>query len=45
MDELQSGPLMVKAREDTLWSKRTHGYLWNNEMKDNEFFRETILYE
>jgi hypothetical protein len=51
MDELQSGPLMVKSptrRRFTVelsykcvW--RTHAYMWNNEMKISEVVGETIL--
>ena len=50
MDELQSGPLMVKAltgRRFTDWvilEEWTHAYMWNNEMKINEVVGETILY-
>jgi hypothetical protein len=44
MDELQSGPLMVKSLTGRrFWSERTHAYLRNNEMKDSEFVSETIL--
>jgi hypothetical protein len=51
MDELQSGPLMVKSltgRRFTVelslkcgWT--THAYMWNNEMKISEAVGETIL--
>jgi hypothetical protein len=51
MDELQSGPLMVKALmgghfTDELSLKygwRTHADMWNNEIKINEVVDETIL--
>jgi hypothetical protein len=52
MNELQSGPLMVKsltgrrfAVELSLkYGWRTHDYMWNNDMKINEFFSRTITY-
>jgi hypothetical protein len=51
MDELQSGPLMVKSLMGRcfaidLYFKygwRTHDYMWNNEMKISEVVGETIL--
>jgi hypothetical protein len=51
MDELQSGPLMVKsimgrcfAVELSLkYGWRIHAYIWNNEMKISEDVSETIL--
>jgi hypothetical protein len=51
MDELQSGPLMVKSltgRRFTVelslkYGWRTHACMWNNEMKINEVIGETIL--
>jgi hypothetical protein len=49
MDELQSGPLMVKALTGRLFVvelslKYGYAYMWNNEMKINEFVNRTILY-
>jgi hypothetical protein len=51
MDELQSGPLMVKSlmgRHFTIelslkYGWRTHSYMWINEMKISEVVDETIL--
>jgi hypothetical protein len=51
MDELQSGPLMVKALMGRLfvvelslkYGWRTHAYMWNNEMNINQAVGETIL--
>jgi hypothetical protein len=51
MDELQSGPLMVKAligrhfavELSLKYGWRTHAYMWNNEMKISEVSSETIL--
>jgi hypothetical protein len=48
MDELQSGPLMVKALIGRLFAvelslKYGYAYMWNNEMKINEFVSRTIL--
>ena len=51
MDELQSGPLIVKSlmgrrfMDDLSYKNglRTHGWLWNNEMKIREFVSETTL--
>jgi hypothetical protein len=51
MDELQSGPLMVKSLmgrrfvfEFSLkYGWRTHAYMWNNEMKISEVGSEVIL--
>jgi hypothetical protein len=44
MDELQSGPLMVKALMGRRFVvERTHACMWNNEMKINEVVGETIL--
>jgi hypothetical protein len=44
MDELQSGPLMVKALTRRRFVfERTHACIRNNEMKTNDFFGETIL--
>jgi hypothetical protein len=53
MDELQSGPLMVKSltRRFFVKSKHLSGlvalsviWLWNNVMKINEYESENILY-
>ena len=50
MDELQSGPLMVKALTRRrfadwvileVWLENPY-YLWNNEMNASEFISETI---
>ena len=51
MDELQSGPLMVKSlmgrrfkvELSLKYGWRTHAWMWNNEMKISEFVNETIL--
>ena len=51
MDELQSGPLMVKSLTGICFTVdlsykygwRTHAWLWNNEMKISELVSETIL--
>jgi hypothetical protein len=51
MDELQSGPLMVKAITGRCFMVElslkcvwiTHDYMWNNEMKISEVVGETIL--
>jgi hypothetical protein len=44
MDELQSGPLMVKSLTRRCFVvERNHACMWNNEMNINEFFGETIL--
>jgi hypothetical protein len=44
MDEIQSGPLMVKYLTGRLFVvERTHGWMWNNQMKINEVFGETML--
>ena len=51
MDEIQSGPLMVKAitgrrfvvELSLKYGWRTHASMWNNEMRINEFVSETIL--
>jgi hypothetical protein len=48
MDELQSGPLMVKAltgRRFAVELSLKYGYdsMWNNDMKISEFVNGTIL--
>jgi hypothetical protein len=48
MDELQSGPLMVKAlmgRHFAVELSLKYGYasMWNNELKISEFVSGTIL--
>jgi hypothetical protein len=48
MDELQSGPLMVKSLTGRRFAvelslKYGYAYMWNNEMKINEFVSRTIL--
>jgi hypothetical protein len=51
MDELQSGPLMVKSLTgrrfmvelSLKYGWRTHSYISNNEMKISEVVGETIL--
>ena len=48
MDELQSGPLMVKSLTGRLFVvelslKYGYAYMWNNEMNIIEFFSRTIL--
>ena len=48
MDELQSGPLMVKAVTGRLFVvelslKYSYAYMWNNEIKISEVVGETIL--
>jgi hypothetical protein len=45
MDELQSGPLMVKSLMGICFVvERSHACMWNNEIKINEFVGETILH-
>jgi hypothetical protein len=45
MDELQSGPLMVKALMGRCFVvERSHACMWNNEININEFVGETILH-
>ena len=44
MDELQIGPLMVKAIIGRRFVvERTHACMWNNERNINEVVGETIL--
>jgi hypothetical protein len=47
MDELQSGPLMVKALTGrhfvVVMVERTNSCMWNKEKKINDFVGETIL--
>ena len=48
MNEIQSGPLMVKSLTRRRFGvelslKYGYTYMWNNEMKVSEFFSETIL--
>ena len=44
MDELQIGPLMVKSIIGRRFVvERTHACMWNNEMKIDDFFGETII--
>jgi hypothetical protein len=48
MDELQSGPLMVKALTGRCFMvelslKYGYAYMWNNELNINEVVGETIL--
>jgi hypothetical protein len=44
MDEIQSGPLMVKSLTGRCFVvERTHACMWNNEMKIIEVVGETIL--
>jgi len=49
MDDIQSGPLMVKALTGRwfmveLSLKYGYAYMWNNELNINEVVGETILY-
>ena len=48
IDELQSGPLMIKSLTGRLFAvelslKYGYAYMWNNEMKINQFVSRTIL--
>jgi hypothetical protein len=48
MDEIQSGPLMVKSLMERcfvveLSLKYGYDYMWNKDMKINEFVSGTIL--
>jgi hypothetical protein len=51
MDELQSGPLMVKSlmgrrfavKLSLKYDWRTHAYMWNNEINISEDVGETII--
>ena len=48
MDELQSGPLMVRALIRRLFAvelslKYGYAYMWNNELNIGDFFSGTIL--